>query len=80
MFRGKKLDDDLFEELETQLLTADLGVETSARIIKNLTQQASFRQLQDAEALYELLKQEMADILRPVDQPLVGDMSQKLLS
>ena len=77
LFRGKKLDDDLFEELETQLLTADLGVETSARIIKNLTQQASFRQLQDAEALYELLKQEMADILQPVDQPLVIDMSKK---
>ena len=77
LFRGKKLDDDLFEELETQLLTADLGVETSARIIKNLTQQASFRQLQDAEALYELLKQEMADILQPVDQPLVIDMRKK---
>ncbi len=77
LFRGKKLDDDLFEELETQLLTADLGVETSARIIKNLTQQASFRQLQDAEALYDLLKQEMAEILRPVDQPLVIDISKK---
>ena len=70
LFRGKKLDDDLFDELETQLLTADLGVETTGRIIKSLTQQASFRQLKDAEALYDLLKQEMADILRPVDQPL----------
>ena len=70
LFRGKKLDDELFDELETQLLTADLGVETTGRIIKSLTQQASFRQLKDAEALYDLLKQEMADILRPVDQPL----------
>ena len=73
LFRGKKLDDELFEELETQLLTADLGVETTGRIIKNLTQQASVRQLKDAEALYELLKQEMAEILRPVDQPLQID-------
>lgn len=75
LFRGKKLDDDLFDELETQLLTADLGVETASRIIRNLTEQASFRQLKDAEALYDLLKQEMADILKPVDQPLVIDGS-----
>ncbi len=77
LFRGKKLDEELFEELETQLLTADLGVETTARIIKNLTQQASFRQLKDAEALYDLLKQEMSDILQPVDQPLLIDTSKK---
>lgn len=77
LFRGKKLDDELFEELETQLLTADLGVETASRIIRNLTEQASFRQLKDAEALYDLLKQEMADILKPVDQPLVIDGSKR---
>ena len=77
LFRGKKLDEELFEELETQLLTADLGVETTARIIKNLTQQASFRQLKDAEALYDLLKQEMTDILLPVDQPLLIDTAKK---
>ena len=77
LFRGKKLDDELFEELETQLLTADLGVETASRIIRNLTEQASFRQLKDAEALYDLLKKEMADILKPVDQPLVIDGSKR---
>ena len=77
LFRGKKLDDELFEELETQLLTADLGVETASRIIRNLTEQASFRQLKDAEALYDLLKQEMANILKPVDQPLVIDGSKR---
>ena len=70
LFRGKKLDDDLFDELETQLLTADLGVETTRRIIDNLTKQASLRQLKDAEALYDLLRQEMAAILQPVSQPL----------
>ena len=63
--------------METQLLTADLGVETASRIIRNLTEQASFRQLKDAEALYDLLKQEMANILKPVDQPLVIDGSKR---
>ena len=70
LFRGKKLDDELFDELETQLLTADIGVETTTRIIGNLTKQASLRQLKDAEALYDLLRQEMATILKPVSQPL----------
>ncbi|WP_418139592.1 signal recognition particle-docking protein FtsY [Oceanimonas smirnovii] len=70
LFRGKKIDDDLFEELETQLLTADLGVETTMSIIDNLTSQASRKQLKDGEALYELLKEEMGEILAKVDQPL----------
>lgn len=75
LFRGKKLDDDLFDELETQLLTADLGVETTQRIMQNLTKQAKLHQLKDAEALYDLLKQEMAAILQPVSQPLQIDSS-----
>ncbi|ART80574.1 signal recognition particle-docking protein FtsY [Oceanisphaera avium] len=71
LFSGKKIDDDLFEELETQLLTADLGVETTLAIIDNLTRQANRRQLKDGEALYELLKEEMTAILHKVEQPLV---------
>ena len=70
LFRGKKIDDDLFEELEEQLLIADVGVETTRRIITNLTQQANRKQLRDAEALYGLLKAEMAGILQKVDAPL----------
>ena len=70
LFRGKKIDDDLFEELEEQLLIADVGVETTRRIITNLTQQANRKQLRDAEALYGLLKAEMASILANVDAPL----------
>ena len=70
LFRGKKIDDELFEELEEQLLIADVGVETTRRIITNLTQQANRKQLRDAEALYGLLKTEMADILAKVDAPL----------
>lgn len=70
LFRGKKIDDDLFEELEEQLLIADVGVETTRRIITNLTQQANRKQLRDAEALYGLLKQEMSEILAKVEAPL----------
>ena len=70
LFRGKKIDDELFEELEEQLLIADVGVETTRRIINNLTTQASRKQLRDAEALYGLLKQEMSEILAKVDEPL----------
>ncbi len=71
LFRGKKIDDELFEELETQLLVADVGVETSVKLVQQLTEHADRKQLKDAEALYELLKQEMADLLASVDKPLV---------
>ncbi|QMR56022.1 signal recognition particle-docking protein FtsY [Klebsiella michiganensis] len=70
LFRGKKIDDDLFEELEEQLLIADVGVETTRKIITRLTNDASRKQLRDAEALYGLLKEEMGDILAKVDEPL----------
>ena len=70
LFRGKKIDDDLFEELEEQLLIADVGVETTRKIITNLTEGASRKQLRDAEALYGQLKEEMGEILAKVDEPL----------
>ncbi|WP_404401123.1 signal recognition particle-docking protein FtsY [Idiomarina seosinensis] len=70
VFRGKKIDDELFEELETQLLMADLGVPTTTKIIDSLTRQADRKQLKDAEALYQLLQEQLAEILAPVDKPL----------
>ena len=73
LFKGKKIDDDLFEELEEQLLIADVGVETTTRLIKNLTEQASRKQLKDGEALYELLREEMQKTLEPVSIPLVPE-------
>lgn len=76
-FLGKKIDDELFEELEEQLLIADIGVPTTSKIIKNLTEHASRKELQDAELLYQQLKVEMADILEPVAQPLVIDTMKK---
>ncbi|MGY3902385.1 signal recognition particle-docking protein FtsY [Aeromonas lusitana] len=77
LFSGKKIDDELFEELETQLLTADLGVDTTSRIIDGLVQHADRKQLKDAEALYGLLKQDMGEILAKVEKPLVIDTSKK---
>ncbi|PHM33220.1 signal recognition particle-docking protein FtsY [Xenorhabdus innexi] len=70
LFRGKKIDDELFEELEEQLLIADVGVETTRKIIDNLTTHASRKELKDAEALYTKLKDEMSGILAKVDKPL----------
>ncbi|HHE9480695.1 TPA: signal recognition particle-docking protein FtsY [Haemophilus influenzae] len=76
-FLGKKIDDELFEELEEQLLIADIGVPTTSKIIKNLTEHASRKELQDAELLYQQLKVEMVDILEPVAQPLEIDSTKK---
>ncbi|MFC4655418.1 MULTISPECIES: signal recognition particle-docking protein FtsY [Rheinheimera] len=73
LFRGKKIDDELYEELETQLLLADVGVETSQKLIKQLVLHADRKQLRDAEALYDKLQQEMADMLQKVEQPLQLD-------
>ena len=73
LFKGKKIDEDLFEELEEQLLIADVGVETTTRLIKSLTEQASRKQLKDGEALYDLMREEMQKTLDPVSVPLVPD-------
>lgn len=70
-FSGKKIDDELFEELEEQLLVADLGMPTTTKIINNLTEHATKQQLRDAELLYQQLKIELAEVLKPVAQPLV---------
>ncbi|MGL9773361.1 MAG: signal recognition particle-docking protein FtsY [Sodalis sp. (in: enterobacteria)] len=70
LFRGKKIDDDLFEELEEQLLVADVGVETTRKIIDGLIDHADRRHLKDAEALYSQLRAEMAAILANVERPL----------
>lgn len=77
LFLGKKIDDELFEELEEQLLIADIGVPTTNKIIQNLIQHTGRKQWQDADLLYQQLKIELADILKPVEQPLVIDGSKK---
>lgn len=70
IFVGKEIDDELFEDLETQLLMADVGVETTQKIIQELTAHASRKDLKDADRLYDRLKEYLAEILEPVSQPL----------
>jgi fused signal recognition particle receptor len=70
LFRGKAIDDELFEELETQLLVADVGMNTTVKIIKQLTETSDRKHLKDGDALYQLLKQQMADLLKKVESPL----------
>ena len=71
LFLGKKsIDDDILEELETRLLLADVGVEATGAIIRNLTEQVSRNQLADIEALMAALQQEMLSILTPCSQSL----------
>lgn len=70
LFRNRKIDDDLFDELEEQLLIADVGVNTTRKIIDSLTQHVDRKKLNDAEALYDELKHEMSEILEKVSAPL----------
>lgn len=71
LFLGKKaIDDDLLDEIETHLLTADVGVEATNAIIQSLTQKVARKQLTDSGALYKALQEELAAMLKPVEQPL----------
>ncbi|EJM71774.1 signal recognition particle-docking protein FtsY [Pseudomonas sp. GM55] len=71
LFLGKKvIDDELLEDLETRLLTADVGVEATSVIIQRLTQKVARKELADANALYKSLQAELAAMLKPVEQPL----------
>jgi len=71
LFMGRKqIDDELFEELETQLLLADVGVATTQRIMKDVTAKAARKELADTDALYQYLTQELAALLAQVDAPL----------
>ena len=76
LFRGKAIDDDLYEELETQLLVADVGMDTTQKIINKLTDSAKRSQLKDAEALVDILKGQMREMLKSVERPLAEDMKQ----
>ena len=75
---GKKaIDDELLEEIETQLLVADVGIEATTEIIDNLTTKVQRKQLADSGALYQALQDELRFMLKPVEQPLLIDSSHK---
>ncbi|MEJ1297756.1 MAG: signal recognition particle-docking protein FtsY [Candidatus Sedimenticola sp. (ex Thyasira tokunagai)] len=66
----KKIDDDLLEELETLLLMADVGVDTTSRIIDNLSQQVKRNELSDPETLTRVLKEQLLETLSGCDTPV----------
>jgi len=69
----KQIDEDLLEEIETLLLSADVGVEATRRIIDELTARVSRKELQNSDALLEALQQNMQQILAPCEAPLTID-------
>ncbi|WP_296272353.1 signal recognition particle-docking protein FtsY [Pseudomonas sp. UBA6323] len=78
LFLGKKaIDDDLLDDLETRLLTADVGVEATTAIIGNLTKRVARKELADSGALYKALQEELVTLLKPVEQPLVIDTAKQ---
>lgn len=74
---GKEIDDELLEEVEDQLLVADIGVDATNRIIKNLTEATARGDLIYSHSLYKALKKELVEILTPKVTPLVIDTSKK---
>jgi fused signal recognition particle receptor len=73
----KEIDDDLLEEIETQLLISDVGVAATQEIIKDLTDRSSRKELKDSGALYDALKLSLSDMLAPCHAPLVIDTTKK---
>ncbi len=73
LFRGRRIDAEILEELETRLLTADVGVEATQYILDELRRRVARQELADVAALITALRQCVAEILRPCAQPLVID-------
>ncbi len=73
----REIDDDLLEEIETQLLVADMGVEATQAIIADLTQRVSRKQLSDSEALMTALREDMLAMLEPSSKPLEIEQGKK---
>jgi fused signal recognition particle receptor len=70
---GRKIDAEVLDELETRLITADVGVEASARILEDLRRRVARKELNDVDALLNALQESMSQILKPVEQALMID-------
>ncbi len=73
----REIDDELLEEMETQLIMSDVGMEATQQIVTNLMGQVSRSELADARALLKSLQNELAQILKPSENPLQIDMQKK---
>ena len=74
---GRKIDAEILDELETRLITADVGVEASSRILEELRKRVARKELNDVDALLKALNEAMSQILQPVEQALVIDPAAK---
>jgi len=66
----KVIDENLLEEIETSLLTADVGIEATQAIVSKLTERVARKELNDSEALYSSLKEELVVLLKSSEKPL----------
>ncbi|WP_416178185.1 signal recognition particle-docking protein FtsY [Bergeriella denitrificans] len=71
VFGGGKIDEDLYEELETVLITSDMGMEATEYLMKDVRNRVSFKGLKDGEELRGALKEAVYDLIKPLEQPLV---------
>lgn len=67
----KEIDEELMDDLESQLLVADIGIEATTTIIDRLTDSVKRKQLADGDALYSALQEQLRELLEPVEQPLI---------
>jgi fused signal recognition particle receptor len=74
---GRKIDADVLDELETRLLTADVGIDATETILDDLRRRVARRELDDLDALLAALRESMTGILAPVARPLVVDRAKK---
>jgi fused signal recognition particle receptor len=66
---GRKIDAQVLEDLETRLLTADVGVDATDYILKDLNRRVALRELDDVDALLTALRERLTEILKPCEQP-----------
>ena len=79
LFLGAKIDDALFDELETALLTSDAGVETTAHLLDALREKVRRERIEDADSVREALRQLLADLLRPLERGIDIDSASPLV-
>ncbi|BAV97090.1 signal recognition particle-docking protein FtsY [Lysobacter enzymogenes] len=75
--RNPRLDDDLLDEIETALITADVGVTATTALVENLRKRMKSREFADANALLAALRADLIGMLQPVAKPLVIDTDAK---
>ncbi|AZR26909.1 signal recognition particle-docking protein FtsY [Xanthomonas vasicola pv. arecae] len=75
--RNPKLDDDLLDEIETALITADVGIGATTALIEGLRKRMKSREFVDAQAMFKALRADLIALLQPVSKPLVIDRSVK---